>query len=308
MVRRLQCSTGVAKRVQLDLSGVKRVFRIVVTLEDLSSVTTVLWQLQDAGMFADREALPWVVGLNELEIIAELVEYPAQFVHFLLRRLRLNELKRVVASDELDWFMNYLRDGLYFENEFAEEDAPDRIFLDSYTDEVDAYIFAREGRTRDKPTKPRQRQSRKVGELLAYMLRAHAPTDALLAFLDINGPAREMLASRIQTLRRRSGRDGYFHDMTMTFDNAGYLGITAMTAPPDKSGALRERLELYCAAKKYQCHAERWLGLGAYEGPRDPVQFVVVDVEPWREDATLENVVTSLGLTIGRPAADEAAG
>jgi hypothetical protein len=76
----------------------------------------------------------------------DLVEYAAQFPHFLMRRRRLNESKVVRASDELDFFVFYLHRGLYFDDELAEPDRPDYVGIDSMTDDVDAYYSYLRGR------------------------------------------------------------------------------------------------------------------------------------------------------------------
>ena len=43
-----------------------------------------------------------------------------QLVHFLRRRSRLNRLGGLVATDELNWWMLYLKSGLYVEHEPSE--------------------------------------------------------------------------------------------------------------------------------------------------------------------------------------------
>ena len=47
-------------------------------------------------------------------IIADFLDFPSQFIHYLRRRTRLNEVAKTYAHDEIDWFGHYLNKGLYF--------------------------------------------------------------------------------------------------------------------------------------------------------------------------------------------------
>lgn len=101
--------------------AVQEMHPILVTLDDLSAVAPVLWELQGTDVVPEDVTLPWVITLHELEQVVETIEWPVQLLHFLRRRSRLNEIGKYVASDELDWWMHYLRFGLYFEEDRSAE-------------------------------------------------------------------------------------------------------------------------------------------------------------------------------------------
>ena len=109
--------TGPSGREVELTERVTEVQTIVVTLDDLSAVAPVLWELEGTRTMPEDVTAPWVVNLNELIQVAATTQWPVQLIHFLRRRSRLNELGRFVASDELDWWMHYLNFGLYFEEE-----------------------------------------------------------------------------------------------------------------------------------------------------------------------------------------------
>jgi hypothetical protein len=104
---RLHDSKGEA--LELGIEHAREIHPVVVTLDDLSLVAPNLWELEGSRLLPDGITAPWVVNLHELELICGLVEHPVQLVHFLRRRSRLNQLGGRVASDELDWWMLYLR-------------------------------------------------------------------------------------------------------------------------------------------------------------------------------------------------------
>ena len=139
--------------------------------------------------------LRWALSLFELELISDLAEYAAMLIHFLRRRARLNVLKRVRASDELDWWMHYLERGLYFDRNFDGSDAPDVISLMSMTDPIDAYYLWKRGdRTKPAP-KPRQKLKRDLRALLDT-LHDHGRSgyiETSVALLDLDDHGREEL-------------------------------------------------------------------------------------------------------------------
>jgi hypothetical protein len=84
---------------------------VTVTLDDLSGVAPVSWELRDAGV-ATAGPLPWLVGATPLELMLPLLVLPAQFVQFLRRRSELNESRNLAVADETDVFLEYLHDRL----------------------------------------------------------------------------------------------------------------------------------------------------------------------------------------------------
>ena len=88
-------------------------------------------------------------------------------VHFLRRRARLNRLGGRIVHEELDWWMLYLENGLYFE---ADPPADPVRYL-SQTDALDAWVLHDRG-LRDHPApKPHQR----LGPFAQRMLDSSVP-------------------------------------------------------------------------------------------------------------------------------------
>ena len=141
--------------VQVPKERIDRVFLVSVTLDALDAFVTNISQYPEFGFFEEHD-FPWAVSLTDLRVISELVEFPSQFIHYLTRRLRINELGRVQAFDELDWFGTYLQDGLYFEDMLEEEDAPDMIFLQPATTDFDDYYFYITGERKTPAPRPTQ--------------------------------------------------------------------------------------------------------------------------------------------------------
>ncbi len=141
--------------VQVPQERIARIFLVSVTLDALDAFATNISQFQDFGFFEESD-FPWVVSLTDLRVISELVEFPSQFVHYLIRRLRINEHGRAQTYDELDWFGTYLQNGLYFEDMLDEQDAPDMIYVQPATTHFDDYYFYLTGQRKTPVSKPTQ--------------------------------------------------------------------------------------------------------------------------------------------------------
>jgi hypothetical protein len=136
----------------LNLDGIEHTFELIVVLEDLSSVAPSAWQLADAGILPSNPT-PLLISLHDLELICEIVERPSELIHYLKRRQRVDQTRCTIAPDELDYFMHYLKFGLFWE---ADSDgtptAP--VQLLSHTEELDSYFFYERGLRQTPASRP----------------------------------------------------------------------------------------------------------------------------------------------------------
>src|SRR5208337_3615359 len=96
--------------IVIDRASFDLRFLVALTLEDVNLFVADPEHLAILEGFAD-EHLPWIVNLLTLQAIAQFIQYPGEFVHFVSRRLKLNLLKKVRAVEELDYFGCYLDSG-----------------------------------------------------------------------------------------------------------------------------------------------------------------------------------------------------
>lgn len=279
--------------VKIDKTKFDKIFLITVTLEPLDAFVTTLYQLEDLGLFAKGD-LPWCVSLLDLEVVADMIESPGEFVHYLRRRHKISQERRVTAHDELDWLGCYLSQGLYFDNEFG-EDGPDRIQLLSFTTEFDDYYMTVLGERTVPAPKPRQPMPDVFRQIVLEIekLRPEAYLDATLALLEMSGKSRTEFANQAQLRRRLTIRDGEVHDFSLGF-SASSLGITYMFAPDEKRDELRLKLEGLCEMKKYQTKFERWLGLGCLVDKEGWVHVVGYLKAPWEYDQVMDEIVSQV--------------
>ncbi|MDR1187445.1 MAG: hypothetical protein LBK95_08315 [Bifidobacteriaceae bacterium] len=96
----------------VDLSAVREIHLVAVSLEDLPGVATATAGLIDAG-FLDPDAVPWTVSLHDLQLISDLAGTPAEFLLYLRRRRDAETTRYYEAPDELDYYLYFLERGLY---------------------------------------------------------------------------------------------------------------------------------------------------------------------------------------------------
>ncbi len=89
------------RRVGVTLGDVAHLLPVVITLEDVSGITSRSQLVGDP-----EQRSPWVVALDELQWYVEALALPAQVLHYALVRARLVH-ETVAVLDEGDWFRLY---------------------------------------------------------------------------------------------------------------------------------------------------------------------------------------------------------
>jgi hypothetical protein len=204
----------------LAITGVREVQPIVVTLDDISSVAPVLWQLIGSKLLPAEAKPPWVVTVYELDLVARIVQWPMQLIHFLRRRARVNEIGGLHAADELDWWMLYLNQGLYFEED--EQLADSELRYLSQTDALDAWYLSEHGRRSSPAPKPKQQLDEATEEMLDFLadVRPDGWVPAGCALLDVSSETRLALHEQLRRGRERAAERGAAQRGTLGFGDA----------------------------------------------------------------------------------------
>jgi hypothetical protein len=136
----------------IPFGQVKRVYGVIVTLEPLAFAGPMLWQLEDEGLLQPDGPLPWLVALHELESICQILEFPAQLLHFLDAHQRMDALRCVYATDEIDVLMAYLDIGL----RFSWLPPAERIILPADSDQLNTWMLYKLGIRQAPAPRPKQ--------------------------------------------------------------------------------------------------------------------------------------------------------
>ena len=243
----------------LDKSKLKRILRVSVTLDHMDTFTTALHRTAETGLFPDN-SLPWAVGIRDLMVIAEMFEFPSQFIHYLTRRKRLNEIGRIYAHDELDWLGHYFVSGLYFEELASDRRAVMR--LASFTTQFDDYYYHKLGIRQTPAPKPGWKLPTTLHRIIQELEATGAPgySEAVYILLDMSGEAHNQFVKYFDETRRRTRNDGRCHNASMATD-ATKMGLTVFSSKHGSCEADFERLRDYVAWKREKIGADVWLGL-----------------------------------------------
>lgn len=127
-------------KTDLNLSGITRVTRLSVTLEDFATIQCNMPLLAEQMQLIELPELPAVLTLADLRTVFEILDEPWQRLHYLVQRGELQNHVRYVG-DELDLLGMYLRNGFAMMG-LADTSVP--ISISGMSTDVDAYFTTRD--------------------------------------------------------------------------------------------------------------------------------------------------------------------
>ncbi len=234
-------------RVSIDASRFQKLFRVNVTLDLMSPAATVLWELEDAGL-APNVARCWSVSLNDLRVIVDILDQPALFVHYLVRRLDVNVLRSIEARDELDYLMHYVKHGLFFRESNAPKEH-EYIMLNGFTEELDQYYRRVQGIS-EKGPKPKVRTGARTQRML-NLLQEKRPEHWIagcIELLEFDIPVREDLLGKISSqLRQLQKREAsYALSFTVNLEAKQGIALASSKKPTLAAELVKGRCVEHC--------------------------------------------------------------
>ena len=260
----------------LSKEDIEKIYLVNITLENLDSFIVNLYKLRELGLVSESE-FPWSVCITDLRIISEIVATSCEFVHYLSRRLRINELEFVEAHDEIDWFSHYLHEGLYFENYSASDNDKQIFTLGSYTSSFDDYYYHKLGyRTKAAP-KPRQPMPKVFQQFINELEQVHKRgyIKAASALLDMDDEGRKDFSKAVLEIKRRTIHDRKAHNFTLEISETK-LGITCICLPQERFFEIPSILDEYCVGKRNELGLEKWIGFGINADSDKFVSYLLV--------------------------------
>jgi len=264
------------------------IYMVCITAELFGPlVTDVSFLLQKD----QADPYPWIVCLRDLELVSEYLADPYLFLHFLKRRLILHG--KVLSYDELDYVGNYLKNGLYFEEEFRK--GATVINLVGFTEQFDKDYLRKIGKL--KTAQVGTSWSNPAFENLLGSIRLigkKGHSDVILTLLDLSSESRDNLIKLIEDTVEKVRKNGLKHDFTMPLEDFGISFLAETTRD-----GLRNSVLLESTLKKYKHKRAKWLGMG-----RDVTdnQFLVNEFAyleyDWKYDPEMEEATRLLKGTI----------
>ena len=247
---------GVADGTHLviDKARFQRRILVCVTLESVQPITTFLNGIARTGWIKDSD-LPWALCLGDLMTIAEFVEFPEQLIHFIGRRLRVQEAGKVDTVDEVDYFAHYLAAGLYFEG--PENEPFDRISILSHTEPMDMYFGVLGEHRRGGPPRQALPEGTRIAIRDIRQAGGLGFSEVVLSLIDWASDEQERLLSAWAATRLKTMRDGDIHNFTVTCAESS-TGLTLAAAPRTRIVEVIARLDRYAKQKRSETGFDTW--------------------------------------------------
>lgn len=267
-----------AEGAELDLgASIREVQTVLVSLDDLSAVAPVIWELRGTKTMPEGVSAPWVLTLHELEQVAATTQWPIQLIHFLRRRSRLNEIGNQVASDELDWWMHYMLRGLYFE-ELREER---RTRHTSLTDPLDQWFLFERGIREEPVPKPKMRIPSASARFLDTLCEERPPgwVEAGCALLDADNAAQEEFWRGLKKLRKQARKREAAQRLALSFEAPEKLLFCAMATREGSGDQLLDSIKMHITERFEEIGVRRTLAIASLLSSKRPYDALVV-LEP----------------------------
>ncbi|WP_433761564.1 hypothetical protein [Nocardia sp. CA-135398] len=304
----------------LDLSYIREVHTVAVTLDDLSGIATITHELIDAGLLTD-ENLPWVVSVYDLRVISELIERPSELLLYIRRRTEVELTKRIRAADELDYFVHFLDAQLYAEpdpgrtrRELPTLGVPSREqqrryrqqrktveFLESRTEQLDTwYQGGQHSASGSTSEKPHLRADPAALTLVDELGSRREPGWLAISTTILSGDtATQHRFGTIATkLAEHTIRDGKSHRIAIPGGSTladSFLLVWMNLVAPTSLETARSELLRYLQAKKHQLQVARGFGM-LYDAATGQILTTVYDNRIPGPDPGLDAEIAELGL------------
>jgi len=232
------------KVLTLEAKNFRSIYIINTTYENLSHLSAQLHNLKNFNLIEGKE-WPWTVFINDLRIISEIVECPSIFLLYLQRRIKMNDLELLMNSDELDFFMFFLKTGLYFDDINISKNQ--RVSLFGMTDELDRYYLYIQGDVKEaeKPIFKIPNFYKKIVYSIEE-LGKRGFTRATISLLSIDAEDRKKFSALIARYKKLSFKTGKDYKLFFYYKkpSQGLLFITRTNLTRKDWTSFQEFLEL----------------------------------------------------------------
>lgn len=244
-------TTGKKEMLRLKYADFRRIFRIIITRENLGWVGAriAVLSMLDRTM---STSFPWHVSFDDLRAVAELFkDSELRFVHFLEQRLKASDKIALNQHDEIEHIGLYNKLNHYHELPFQGMDQ--LTFAADYMQDIDFY-FSEKYRGMS-PELPMQKNPTEVAELLQAVRNSRLAGRFEIAsiILSMDDIGRSQLDNALKQLN--AGRDeGKQRSIRLPFTGASY-GLTVSYA----TGQYWNEELIRSAVQMEQGRCKRWL-------------------------------------------------
>jgi hypothetical protein len=269
----------------LKRNEIKRIYLVTVTFNPVWSAINGLIKLREFGLFT-KDEFPWAVDWRDLELVTEFSDGPDVFLHYLERRVDIEQTDRYFMNFESELFAAYLRNRLHPNALGIEGKHAHFVNFRGWDKKFHDWRQFQRG---IRPSAPKVELDVPTGiDLMLRRLRNIADNAAAqIAFAFLGLPYKQLL----------SIERGFFQTM-LSFDNAkrgdtlvvpcGDLVVCFVTAAHAPQIDLAFATGEAVLAAKYQLKVSRAVGFGIADAGRLPFDYHFWSEFSWRPDSAQE--------------------
>jgi len=224
--------------LKISSQNYRKIFIINTTLDYFSELGVDLYKLKELGLYKEKE-FPWTICLSDLEVISDYIEFPNQFIYYMMMRSKINNSisreNHIKMLYELDLFAMYKLENLKEFNEYDCEAIEENILIDMLDekgeDEVleiqpcvckDFTLFFFEFydkylQTGKKPEVIRKLYNEEILDMCKQLenYKTFGYSSFIFRFLDMDFEQQNEIMSRIHNLCQLSKKDNKMHELTI---------------------------------------------------------------------------------------------
>jgi len=274
----------------LDMDQVNGIYLVSVTSMPFQTLAARLANTNPVlGLFPQNE-YPWSLSLRDLDVITQILSSPAQFLHYVLRRRKVEETPFQVHADEMDYLGFYLSHGMRFD--MSDFEGMDDVGLSGFSDDIDRWVYEKfeRGQNIDPPQSP---VVEGFYDFLADVERTgdNYATDCALTLLDLRVGERKQFMEMVVQTKELSRQDKALHSFSVVL-KGGKRGLSFLSfdAKAERAEVFRQA-SAFAMMKKYDSRCDEWSGFGWDIASTRTVDVAFFVSEPWAHDAQMDRLV-----------------
>jgi hypothetical protein len=281
-------SNGV--RFAIDMNQVNEIQLVTVTGMPFQTLATRLANHNAVlRLFPDME-YPWSPCLGDLDIVTQVLSTPAQFIHYLQQRRKVEATPFHLNADEMDCLGFYLSHGMDFTSD--EFEGMHSVGLSGFSDDIDRWVYEKFelGRNLD-PPRPAMAEG-----FCDFLKDTEATTDeyrtdCAIALLRLGSVGRKQFIERVTDAKQLTVKDRGLHSVSLVLRD-GKRGLSFLSFDANGEGdSLFMQVAGFAMLKKYEVKCEQWVSFGWDIGSNKAVDVAFFASYPWSHDAGVERLV-----------------
>lgn len=271
--------------------GIEEVYILEITTENYPSLN------HQSNIFLNKKTNdPNAIFMSifDLEVVTHYLNEPYEFLYYIKQRIELVDYFK--AENEIGYL------GYHLQYKLAPDEESTYIIIDNiFAQNVDRnYYPKRMGfHISNKNDSLKQRwKNVEFDKLCAEIANYNFPqkTDVIFSLFDRESDTRDSIIKHLKNCKLETKKNNSNHDRTILSEDCfgNKSGTTCFSQNNNDSDDLLSRLSNYCRAKKYNCKADSWIGIGSLLFSNNITDLVVYLAEPWKYDREEEEFANKI--------------